>query len=1308
MKTHPTSPSTDDSLFLQKLIKSLPSEMKYEQKHYERLLRNGETVTWSEVSKGVVEAYRDVIEERKSNRSKNDRPSGEGIHFANVPKCYGCGAVDHKVNTCPRRQRSSGQYSRYNVATRGRGGRGRGRGRGAHSGSVRNENGGHEQTDRPNSNNESGQSSGDRTNRNQNRSGNRGGSLVDRALHGSVTANDWNTNHSSAHYMISSSFYADKPRPDADQFVYDDGSEAHVVNRLEYFKPGEYKPFDEPRGLESINGGQAHGVGCVQVISVIKGQKIPFNLKNVLYIPTSPINIFSEGAALDNGLKRTIGEDEHYHYKGCTAPNGDRIVTARRPRTLRRNGHYLTSMYVHQIGFNLIETDWHDALGCASYDRIYATRKCVDGMKIEKCANRPDCTNCFVSKSKRRTFNHQLLKEKVKGRVLHTDICDLPVPSRSGNTHFIVFGDEASKYSRVYFMKSVDKEDVWEAINQCFTDQLYDIGTTPRRLHTDKGGAYTSKYVLQRLAKYNCKVTDATTGNHEQNGYSEKLIEDLMNMARAMLKRFDCPNILWEQALSNANYVKVRLYSRTIDTCPFFLMHGYKPNIRHLKPFGCPVYVHIDKKKRGREGKLADRAKLMRFVGHTDSTVVFNVTDKYCRRIYPETNVHFFKRLPATGQVFVQDVERLVPMYEDSSSSEEDEPPAHRTRAATKALEQREERDKPPDQEQKDAQAHHEESDEASRNEQNGDQPEKVQEDEEKEDDWHSAEQNEQFAELGDASGDMLHEYYDDLMGQPDDMQIEYYDYLIEASSVEIPTNFKQIEKNAHAELWYKSTDKRFLQYMGYETWELVPEPTDVPVLNGHWRFDLKTDEHGYVEQFKTRWVIDGSDIEQNKYAPVIDMHDFRLLLAFAAKRGYLIHTIDCENAYLNSDLPEQEVVYMKQIFGYVDTDNPTYVCKLKKSLFGLPTSAYNWYRTLCEALEEIGLIPSKLSPCIFYSIDLERLVAIHVDDLALMAKNIEIMNQLKAQIAKHFKFKDNGPIRKFLGMEFDYNPEKCTLKFKQTMKIRRACEILASHKLPAANKLPIQPNVKLDDPSEPFTNIVLYQRVIGLLNYIATHSRPDIAVYVAHLAKHMKAPTKYHFKQLCYVVSYLKSTENVGLVYKNSVATDDRVYVFADAGEQGIREGKGRRTTGIVCTYNRNIIHWSSKRQTVVTSDICHAELYGINAGLRVGIGFRNRLAELNVLKAGDDFKIPLMCDNKSAIEIVKPLEELRDRESTSKKNPRHYDLALLYVRDFLERKECELDHVPANKNVADIMTKFVDHAQFEKLKTRMCLGRF
>ena len=271
-------------------------------------------------------------------------------------------------------------------------------------------------------------------------------------------------------------------------------------------------------------------------------------------------------------------------------------------------------------------------------------------------------------------------------------------------------------------------------------------------------------------------------------------------------------------------------------------------------------------------------------------------------------------------------------------------------------------------------------------------------------------------------------------------------------------------------------------------------------------------------------------------------------------------------------------------------------------------------------------------------------------------------------------------------------------LRFRQSEKINKLYDRFKSY-CKKANKLPIQPTMNLYAPSEPFENRTLFLSGLGSVNHIASHSRPDATVYTNQLAVHMQNPTKLHFEQLCSVISYLKATSELGICYDSSDPSDsERVYTFTDTGEQYLTNQRGKRTTGLLCTFNKNPIHWTSRKQTVVTGEICHGELYSLNAGLRVAMGFRNLLAELKILVKSEDFVIPLLCDNSSAVDIS--IEGL--------KRERGYDLALLTVLDYLERNELELAKVKTSENLADLMTKFLGHQQFATLFPLLNLQKF
>ena len=74
---------------------------------------------------------------------------------------------------------------------------------------------------------------------------------------------------------------------------------------------------------------------------------------------------------------------------------------------------------------------------------------------------------------------------------------------------------------------------------------------------------------------------------------------------------------------------------------------------------------------------------------------------------------------------------------------------------------------------------------------------------------------------------------------------------------------------------------------------------------------------------------------------------------------------------------------------------------------------------------------------------------------------------------------------------------------------------------------------------------------------------------------------------------------------------------------------------------------------------------------------------------------KIDLLNDNKSAIDIG---------EHGFKKNSKHYDTCLLWVKDKLERNAISLSKVVSNQNLADLFTKFpyYDNFSFFKLMSK------
>lgn len=78
---------------------------------------------------------------------------------------------------------------------------------------------------------------------------------------------------------------------------------------------------------------------------------------------------------------------------------------------------------------------------------------------------------------------------------------------------------------------------------------------------------------------------------------------------------------------------------------------------------------------------------------------------------------------------------------------------------------------------------------------------------------------------------------------------------------------------------------------------------------------------------------VEGLDFDET-FAPVARIEAIRLLLAFAASKGFKLYQMDVKSAFLNGFI--QEEVYVKQPPGFENPDFPNHVFKLSKALYGL------------------------------------------------------------------------------------------------------------------------------------------------------------------------------------------------------------------------------------------------------------------------------------------------------------------------------------------------------------------------------------
>ena len=90
----------------------------------------------------------------------------------------------------------------------------------------------------------------------------------------------------------------------------------------------------------------------------------------------------------------------------------------------------------------------------------------------------------------------------------------------------------------------------------------------------------------------------STPYNAQQNGIVERKNKTIMEAAKAMLHDQDLPMHLWPEATRTTVYVQNRTPHRALENkTPEEVFSGKKPEVSHLKIFGCLVYIHIPKEE---------------------------------------------------------------------------------------------------------------------------------------------------------------------------------------------------------------------------------------------------------------------------------------------------------------------------------------------------------------------------------------------------------------------------------------------------------------------------------------------------------------------------------------------------------------------------------------------------------------------------------------------------------------------------------------------------------------------------------------
>nr|GEW02552.1 copia protein [Tanacetum cinerariifolium] len=131
------------------------------------------------------------------------------------------------------------------------------------------------------------------------------------------------------------------------------------------------------------------------------------------------------------------------------------------------------------------------------------------------------------------------------------------------------------------------------------------------------------------------------------------------------------------------------------------------------------------------------------------------------------------------------------------------------------------------------------------------------------------------------------------------------------------------------------------------------------------------------------------------------------------------------------------------------------------------------------------------------------------------------------------------------------------------------------------------------------------------------------------------------------------------------------------------------KKSTSGICTFvGCCLTSWFSKKQTTLAISTTKAEYVSAEKACQQALWMKQALIDYDVRL--DD--IPIMCDNKGAIDLSKNLVQ----HSRTK----HIEIRYHFLRDIVQKAHISIEKVPSVDNIADILTKPLKHESFNYLR--------
>jgi transposase InsO family protein len=1094
----------------------------------------------------------------------------------------------------------------------------------------------------------------------------------------------------------------------------DTGASAHMTFNRHWMR--NMKPHCIPIRIADGSVLYSEGIGSVRFIPVIEGQeKTPLEFTNVLYVPSLSSNLFSVlYLTMHRHFSVSIEKDTLNFIRGAQTMFQAKIS----PST---NAAFLVGESVPVEEFASLSSTitlpldldlWHRRL---CHHHLAGVKKLlsgnlVTGFRLDAQADPdPVCEACKAGKMHADPFPTSHSRATRPLQLVHSDVHGpVKVSTNQGYRFWVSFIDDFSRFKAVYLLKH--KSETFAAFKQFKSWAENVTGERLGSLRDDKGGEYMSREFEAFCIDHGIQRQHTVRNRPQQNGVAERANRSMEEGVISMLYESGVPLSFWGEALSSFIHVSNRFTTAALQgVTPHEAFLGTKPDLSHLRVWGCTAYVLIQRDKRPL-GSLGAHMEKCIFIGYPQGYKGWKFYNPETRKAVISERADFDERffmlqrhsapqlpppppdslletpspplmhLPETLDDFTDDLGDLgrsqMPVHGGDGSTASEQPSvrttAHQhTPVCSAASPQRPVRSQtppstylslPPSSPSPSPPraisppptppivpappALH------SRPQRN-----KRPRSEWLPEQWAVPQRYRQIREPTPAIPSSDEE--DDDSDDPIDLLNAHSASVIE------PTSYKQSQQRPEAQLWHTACEEEMDAHSVNGTWDVVKLPPGKRAIGSRWFMKVKHNADGSLDRYKARLVAKGYSQRpgfdfKETFAPTVRYSTIRTILAIAALEDLELRSVDISHAYLNGTLEEE--IYMQQPEGF-EVGGPDHVCRLRKSLYGLKQAGRVWNKTLHSVLTSMGFnrVQSDHGLYIYHRDDVRILMPVFVDDITLAGTDAAQIDSIVLELSQHFKLRDLGPTTQLLGMEIHRDRPNHRLYLSQSQHI---ANLLQEHGLQDCKPVstPLNPGSRLSTSMSPQNDAEVsemrqcpYVSVVGSIMYLAVTTRPDIAYAAGVLARFNSNPGPAHWQAAKHVLRYLKGTIDHCIIYQPSDSPEPFI-TYSDA-DHGGNPDNGKSTGGYVVKIGSGAVSWSSKLQPLVALSTTEAEhISAVEAGKEI-LWMRQFMGEIGQEVSGPSL---LRMDNQSAIAVSKNPEHHGKMK--------HLSLRLFWLRDAVQ----------------------------------------